>query len=86
MSELCLHTQLEMYGSTIGVLQFVFCDPYAGTIINLHLCIKKQPNKVIYTLVNGCFNALGVVFHCDIEEVCSAKNLFADFGLVSFVA
>ena len=43
LSELCLHTQLEMYGSTIGVLQFVFCDPYAGTIINLHLCIKKQP-------------------------------------------
>ena len=85
MSEFCVYTQLEIYGSTIGVPEFVFCDPYAETI-NFHSCIKKQPNKVIYTLVNGCFNALGVVFHCDIEEVCSAKNLFADFGLVSFLA
>ena len=67
MSEFCVYTQLEIYGSTIGVPEFVFCDPYAGTI-NFHSCIKKQPNTVMYMLANG----LGGVFHCDVEELCSA--------------
>ena len=46
MSELCLDTQLEIYGSSIGVPQLVFCEPYAGTI-NFHPCIRNQPNIFI---------------------------------------